>query len=158
MALPQFHGARSRAPGDGHPVKLVCGADIDAVIALAPRVYPGWRFDPASMSAWLREFIASPSALAIWTDRAFCGTSLLRWMYRPERLEAVIIFIGAVPGARWDAVRLISATLDWAKARGVERLRVGAETGEDLGPLMRYAARRVGYGVQAEAPRYMVLL
>lgn len=127
--------------------------DIEWGIALGRERY-GDRWDEESTLGWFRNVCLKGPLLfyPIRTDNAFCITllSVLPWF--PTEWEANVIFICAMDGKHWEALKLLRASVEWARKRKATYWRICSETEFDVGPL----AMRVG--AQEISPRFLLRL
>lgn len=111
--------------------------------------YP-FRNAAAETEGWFRNIVLkSPLVFnAIRTDHAFliAMVSLVPWL--PNDLECNVICVCAEADAGWQVMRLLRASIGWAKGRGCKTWKLVSDTKHDLAPL----ARRVG--VQEVSPRF----
>lgn len=87
--------------------------------------------------AWfLNRVLAGPMMFfpARTTD-AFCVSMLSAVPWIANSLECNVVFICAEEGAMWQAMRLLRASIDWARLRKCTLWRVSSDTGYDLRPL-----------------------
>jgi hypothetical protein len=114
----------------------------------------GDRWDQKDTENWFRNICMKNTLLfqPIRTDNAFCITMLSVLPWFPSEWEANVIFICAAPNCSWEAVRLLRASVEWARKRKAVKWRCISETEYDLGPMaMRVGATEI-------SPRFEVRL
>lgn len=109
-------------------------ADVPHMVAVARKAYARFPVDWAAVDAWLRQGIEAPQLLALVSAGGASVAVAQPWFWRPGVPEAVILFIA---GAPWDMVRCARATVAWARDMGAENVKIDADTGADLLPLVR---------------------
>lgn len=115
---------------------------------LFPRRYPG--YSARGAETWMRaKFRGSLEAcLAQRTDDAFCVTLLHGYHWLPFQYEAHVIALCAEEGRVWQAIALLRCSVIWGYEQGATAWRIHADTGSDIGPLMRRLR------VPEDKPRY----
>ena|SRR5215469_7043802 len=134
-------------------VRRAARFDIPRLVEIARRAYFDWPVDWTAVSVWLHGHIEHPDIFICLEDSAASIAVLSKWIQiigAPSKTEALVPYIA---GQVWGAARCLRATAAWAQARGAERLRVDAETGIDLGPLVKRLGRAF-----SETPSYSVRL
>lgn len=158
MALSELFRTRGDAPGDRDRVRAVTPADADWLLALARHSYPEWQYAESDARKWIIAAAASPG---VWFRRgryaALCLTPI-QWFFRPEVPEVHSIFAAAYPDGQFELLGLYRASVDWARGVGADRIRMGADTHVDFGPIARALASRERLVVTQDAPAYTVRL
>jgi hypothetical protein len=86
------------------------------------------------------------------TPNAFCISMLSCLPWLPSEFETHVVFLCTDDGAMWEGVRLLRASIEWARKRKCVRWRVSSDTQYDL----EMMARRVG--AEEISPRYRIEL
>lgn len=122
---------------------------------LLRRRYPN-NYDPMTAARWVKEHvIPSPLLyLGIRTDDAFliALVNQMPWVPGENIIEVVSLCADDDPGWPFQTVKLLRASIEWARHRNAKAWRICSETHYDLEPL----ARRVG--AHAVSPRYILEL
>lgn len=113
--------------------------DLPWILSLAHRRYTR-KPDPGTTLAWLARVFEAPDGLAIRTEQAFLAAVLHIPPWWPDDRECHIQALVAAPGYHWDAVRLLRASIEWARVKDCVRWYLSSETDYDFAAL----ARRVG--------------
>ena len=121
-------------------IRQLVAEDMAWVLELAQQRYPP--FDEDGAVRWLLDILPSTDALTVRSDNAFLIGAAGTMPWRPQRIEAHVLFLCAEHRHHWQAVRLLSFMTAWAKGIGAAALYVGADTGLDLGPLARWVHGR----------------
>jgi hypothetical protein len=121
--------------------------DIPWMLSVGYRVYGP--YDPGPVLTYLVALLRNNDAQILRTDKAISVATLFKppWSSVPE---CNVVALCAIDGAVWDAVRLLKATIIWARARGCAKWWFGSETNTDISAI----AKRVG-GVRI-LPRYRI--
>lgn len=128
-------------------------ADIPWLFQLCRKKY-SHRFDALGTEVWFRNTVLkSPLLYAPQrTDNAFCISMMTVTPWLPTEFEACVLFICAEDGAHWEVMRLLRASVDWARLRRCTAWRCASETEADL----TVFARRVG--ATEISPRFTIRL
>lgn len=138
-------------PAAAGEVRFIGPADVQWFMDLGLRRYPrDW--SPIGTEAWLRQrVLPNPAShLAIRSDHAAVVVTITYQPWTPNKFEAIVSTTMAEPGAVWELMPLLRASIEWAKRRRCVSWRIASETEYELGPL----ARRVG--ATDGKPYYMI--
>ncbi len=111
-------------------------ADVLQMILVASRAYDKYPVEWGRVSVWLHEILEEPDIFA-----AVCGDAAIIcrahcWEGLPSVKNVTVLFIAGVDHV-WDAVRCLRMAAAWGHQIGSHTLKVDAETGVDLGPLVK---------------------
>lgn len=122
-------------------MRLLSEDDLPWLIQVSRKRYAA-KFDEEATIGWFRNICLKAPLLfhPIRTDHSFCITMLTVMPWLPTEWEAHVIFICADHHAGWEALKLLRASVDWARRRKAAVWRICSETDYDLTPL----ARRLG--------------
>ena len=134
-------------------VRRATSADVLHMIGVAREAYQGWGVDWGAVSAWLSQNIENPDIFACVARGAACIGVYHEWFWGGPKSRDVTVLFPAGPRHPWQLVGCLRATAAWAQSRGSYTLKVDAETGVDLGPLVA----RIGFPVE-KIPAYSVRL
>lgn len=99
-------------------------------------------FDPLTTEAWYRNVVLKTPvmfhAIRLTNSFAISMLSCLPWL--PNEFECNVICVCADDGAGWEAIRLLRASIAWARSRKCRRWRITSDTEYDLGSM----AKRLG--------------
>ena len=128
-------------------------ADIPWLFTLCRKKY-SHRYDALSTELWFRNHVLKTPLLyaPMRTDNAFCITMMTTTAWLPQEFEASICFICAEDNAGWEVMKLLRASVEWAKLRRCVAWRMATETDSDLTIL----ARRLG--ATEISPRFTIRL
>lgn len=134
-------------------VRLLSEHDIPWLLALARKRY-AVEFDADSTTGWFRNICLKAPLLfhPVRTDNGFCITMLTVMPWLPTIWEAHVVLICVDHHAGWEALRLLHASVDWARRRKATVWRICSETDYDLAPF----ARRLG--AEELSPRFTLRL
>lgn len=124
--------------------------DVLDMVRIAQRAYSDWPVDWGHVSAWLSENIEKPEIFGCITNGAASIAMSHDWFWRPGKPEITLLFLA---GNVWRSVACLRATAAWGRSLGADCLKVDAETGRDLLPLVK----RIGYSFKS-IPAYTVRL
>ena len=131
-------------------VRLLIEGDLPWLQSLFKKRYP--KHDALTTERWFRAYICKDAlhAYAVRTDDAFLVAmqTILPWI--PSEPEVNVVAICADDGAGWQVIRLLRASIEWARHRNAARWRLTSDTSYDVWPL----AERVG--ATAIRPRYEI--
>ena len=117
--------------------------DIPWLFYLCRKQYAS-KFDAIATEVWFRNTVLRSPLLYCpqRTDNAFCISMMTTTPWVPFEFEASVVFICAddTPGHTWEVLRLLRASVAWAKLRRCAAWRCASETDSDLTAF----ARRVG--------------
>lgn len=135
-----------------HGARRANYSDVLHMIRVARPAYAQWPVDWGAVAVWLNEIVREPDVFA-----AVCGHAAIIarshcWEGLPSLKNVTVIFVAGLDHV-WDAVRCLRLTAAWGQAIGADTLKVDAETGVDLGPLVR----RIGLPMK-RVPAYSVRL
>jgi hypothetical protein len=116
-------------------------ADIPWLFYLCRKKY-SHKYDALSTELWFRNIVLKNPLLYLpqRTDNAFCISMLTTLPWIPYEFEASIVFIVADDGRGLEALKLMRASVEWAKSRRCVAWRCSSETDSDLTAF----CRRVG--------------
>lgn len=125
--------------------------DIGWAGDLGRKRYPA-RFDSFTTEGWFRNIVLKQPVMFLpqRLSHAFCISmlSILPWL--PSDVECNICFICADDGHMWQAMKLLRASVDWARMRKCNHWRLSSDTDYDLAVM----ARRIG-AVEV-TPRFVI--
>lgn len=115
--------------------------DVQWLISLGKKKY-GLAYDYVTTEGWFRNIVLK-SPLMFYparTANAFiiCMMSVEPWT--PSDFVCNVVFICADDGAMWEAMKLLRASIEWAKQRKCKKWRLVSDTENDLAMM----ARRLG--------------
>jgi hypothetical protein len=120
---------------------LLVEDDLPWLHYLFGKRYPK-HYDRATTERWFRSFVVKDplNMFAARTDDAFLValTAVLPWI--PGEPEVNVVGLCAEEDCGWQVVRLLRASIDWARKRNAARWRINTDTDYDVGAL----ALRVG--------------
>jgi len=127
--------------------------DLPWLISLCKKKYSG-RYDSISTETWFRNVVLKnplmfhPTRLA----HSFQISMLTCTPWLPAEFECHIVFVCAQDGYLWEAMRLMRASIDWARMRKCTRWRISSDTEFEFEGF----ARRLG--ASEISPRYTLEL
>ena len=91
-------------------------------------------YDADLTAQWFTEQVLRNPLMyyAIRTDNAFCIAYINTFPWLPGESDCNVNFICADDGKMWEAVRLLRATIDWAKRRNCKNWWLAGDTDIDL--------------------------
>jgi hypothetical protein len=121
--------------------RLLGEDDIPWLIYLCKKRY-SQRYDQFGTEGWFRNTVLKQPGLflPIRTQNAFSIALISFIPWTPSEIECNMAFICADDGAMWEAMKLMRATIDWARMRKCKRWRISSDTEYDFSPI----ARRLG--------------
>ena len=121
--------------------RLLTEDDVPWLFYLCRKKY-SQRYDAAATELWFRNIVLKSPILYLpqRTDNAFCISMLTVQTWLPAEFECHIMFMCADDGAMWEAMKLIRASIEWAKSRRCTVWKVASDTDIELAAM----ARRVG--------------
>lgn len=128
-------------------IRAITVDDVPWGMSLAHRRYE--EFDPGGALIAIGQAIRSPNALAVRSDHGFLVAHIVASGWFPRKREAYVLWLCVEEGHHWEAVRLLRASVGWAKEQGCTRWWFDSETEHEVAAL----AERVG---AHEVPRYTV--
>lgn len=133
-------------------IRLLTEDDIPWVYDVSVRKYP--HYDAVTTEGWYRNVVLKTPLLFLpqRTDNAFCISMLSFTPWLPASSECLVVFICADDGAHWEALKLMRASIEWARKRGCKFWRVSSDTDSDL----TMFARRIG--ATEISPRFSIRL
>ena len=139
-------------------VRQATKADIQHMTALAKTAYAAFPVDWRAIPPWLDTIIGRPDILAyVAPDAAVIANVQTPWFWRPLAKSIVVLFAAGV-GAPWALTRCLDPVFRAARDDfSVSDIKIDAETGKDLGPLVRRLAKRYNLPV-VNIPAYTVRL
>lgn len=131
--------------------RVLTDADIPWLYDICIRRYSP-EYDPVSTEHWFRNLVLKNPLFfcAQRTDNAFCITALSALNWLPTKFNANVAFIAAEEGAVWEAMKLLRASIAWARSRKAATWAVASDTPTDL-KLMAYHL-----GATEIHPRYVI--
>jgi hypothetical protein len=131
--------------------RLLIEDDIPWMYWLAKKRYSP-RFDLITTEGWMRNVVLKQPLMFLpqRTEHAFCVSMLSVAPWLPSDFETSVVLICADEQHMWEALKLMRASIEWAKARQCKLWRVCSETDADLTML----AKRVG--AEEISPRFVI--
>ena len=121
--------------------------DFPWVFSLAQQRYEG--YDQGGALQALATAVRIPTAIAWRTDHGFLVANTTGTLWYPKRRALEILALCVEEGHHWDAVKLLRASVAWARDKGCERWLVNSDTQHQIGSLA------VRAGAMPE-PRYVI--
>lgn len=128
-------------------IRPITADDVPWGMSLAHRRYES--FDPGGALIVLGTALRSSTALAIRSDHGFVIANIVAPAWFPRKRDAHILWLCVEEGHHWEAVKLLRASICWAKEQGCRRWWFDGDTEHEVGAL----AERVG---AREVPRYRI--
>jgi hypothetical protein len=128
--------------------------DLDWMHQLFNKRYPPPRYDAITTEAWYRNVILK-TPLMFYPCRlanSFSVSMMTCVPWFPTEFETHVICVCAEDGAHWEAVKLLRASIAWARLRKCKRWRLSSDTEYEFGGL----AKRLG--ATELSPRYTLEL
>lgn len=118
-------------------------ADLPWINQLCKRRYPQTYSQVETDSWYLNQVLKGPLMFfPARTADAFCISMLSATPWMAGSLECNVVFLCAEEGCMWQAIRLLRASVAWARRRKCTLWRIASDTEYDLRPLaMRLGAR-----------------
>jgi len=110
--------------------------DLSWMLSLAYKRYGP--YDPGKILAYLADALASPKGFCWRSDRAFIIASLMVPVWRAEQPDCHIVALCAEAGGHWQAIKLLRASMTWAREHRCRQWRFGSETNHDISALAKY--------------------
>jgi hypothetical protein len=131
---------------------MVTDNDISWIYNLSVKKYP--KFDAVTTEGWFRNIVLKQPLLflAQRTHNAYCVSMLSVTPWMPADFECNVVFICADDNCEWEAVKLMRASIAWARNRKCRLWRVSSDTETDLAVF----AKRLG--AQEISPRFTIRL
>ena len=129
-----------------HVFRRATPADFDEILSIGRLRYTSPLIDWAFGEAWLRSALTNPNLPAFLGARSFGFLLLSKPPWEPAP-QAVLLYFAARPGRDLEPLALLRHLAAYAKQRGCSTLDGGADTGMDVGILLR----RIG---AKNVPRY----
>ena len=130
-------------------IRPITADDVPWVISLGSRRYSG-EYDPGGGLVALAQAMRLSTALAIRSDHGFLVANILQSVWAPKKRECHVLAICCEEAHPWDAVKLLRASVEWAREQKCLRWLVSSETEHSITRL----AWRVGahampfYGIE----------
>jgi hypothetical protein len=116
--------------------RVMTEADLPWINTLCRKRYPQTYSETETDLWYLNVVLKGPLMFfPARTADAFCITMLSATPWMIKSLEANVVFICADDGCLWQAMRLLRASIDWARRRQCTLWRITSETEYDLKPL-----------------------
>jgi hypothetical protein len=133
--------------------RVMTEADLDWLTYLCKKRY-SHKYDSETTAAWFQNVVLKSPLLffAARTQDAFCISLISVTPWLPGSIEANVVFVCCDDGCMYQALRLLRASIAWAKLRNCTLWRLSSDTDYDLAPL----ARRLG--ATELSPRYVLRL
>jgi hypothetical protein len=134
--------------------RLLTEADIPWLWHLCRKKY-SHKFDANATELWFRNHVLKNSLLFLpqRTENVFCISNMYTMPWTPTEFEACVQFICSDDGAHvWEVMKLLRASVAWAKFRRCVAWRCASETDSEL----TMFARRVG--ATELSPRFTIML
>ena len=111
-------------------------------------------FDPITTEAWFRNIVLKNPLMFYYIRLAnsflIAMLSTLPWL--PSQFDCNIIAVCADDGSMWETVKLLRASIAWARQRGCKHWMLASDTVYDLAPM----AKRLG--ADELSPRFSIKL
>lgn len=129
-------------------------SDIPWLSTLFAKRYANYPYDPVTTEAWFRNRVLKEPMLflAQRTDNAFAISMLSVTPWIPADYETNVVVICAEDNAVWESLKLLRASIEWAKLRRCKAWRISSDTANDVSLL----AKRLG--AEEISPRYVMRL
>lgn len=113
--------------------------DLPDLLVIAKSCYPP--FDQAKALAWAESSMMKPQTFGFFrTDDCWGCATVGALMFYDAKPRGVMLFCAGRNGKAWEAVAVMRALLEWAKAKGATSFTFG----EDTGMRMEAIAKRLG--------------
>lgn len=134
--------------------RLIVEEDIPWLSKLFDKRYIGYPYDPVTTEGWFRQRVLKEPMLflAQRMDNAFCISMLSVTPWIPAVYETNVVVICAEDNAVWESIKLLRASIEWARLRRCKVWRLSSDTDNDISLL----AKRLG--ADEIAPRYVMRL
>jgi hypothetical protein len=135
--------------------RLLVEADIPWLSQLFHKRYSAYpSYDPIAAEGWFRNRVLKEPMLFLpqRTDNAFCISMLSVTPWLPVDYETNIVVICAEDYATWESMKLLRASIAWAKLRRCKNWRISSDTDNDIAIF----ARRLG--ATELSPRFVMSL
>lgn len=132
------NGSAAAAVQSGFNIRRATAADLPALLGLA-RISRFANYDPdwGAVHAWAREIIDDPAILVVRGERSAAVAMASAWFWKPDRLSVTLLFLFGGKGAVWEMAACCRAVGYWARALGVDKVKVDDVTEDDLTPIMQ---------------------
>lgn len=132
--------------------RLIVEDDIPWLSALFAKRYATYPYDPVTAEGWFRNRVLKEPMLflAQRTDNAFCISMLSVTPWIPADYETNVVVICAEDNAVWESLKLLRASIEWARLRRCKMWRMSSDTQNDVSLL----AHRLG--AEEISPRYVM--
>lgn len=133
--------------------RLLTEDDIPFCFYLSERRYEA-RFDRITTEGWFRNIVLKQPLMFLpqRMDNSFCISSLSVAPWLSAEVECNMVFIVAEDGAMWEAMKLLRASIAWARYRRCTTWRMSSDTDVKLDMM----ARRLG--CKELSPRFTLRL
>jgi hypothetical protein len=133
--------------------RVMTEADIPWLFYLCRKKYAN-TYDAIATEIWFRNTVLKNALIYCpqRTENAFCISNIYTMPWSSTEFEACVLFICADDGAHWEVMKLLRASVEWAKFRRCVAWRCASETDSDLTAF----ARRVG--ATELSPRFTIRL
>lgn len=142
-------------PLDIVPVQpwLTTENDLQWLIYLGKKRY-GEAFDYVTVEGWYRNIVLKSPLMfhSVRMPNAFCISMISTLPWTPSEFESNVIFICAEEGSTWEVMRLLRASVAWARHRKCKTWRISSNTEHGVDAL----ARRLG--ATEVSPRFLMEL
>lgn len=134
--------------------RLLTEADLPWLSELFARRYATYAYDPVTAEGWFRNRVLKEPMLFLpqRTDDAFCISMLSVTPWMPAEYETNVVVICAEDNVIWQSLKLLRASVEWAKLRRCKTWRISSDTSNDVVLL----AQRLG--AEEISPRYVMRL
>ena len=121
--------------------RLLCEDDLPWLIYLCKKRY-SHKYDQFGTEGWFRNIVLKQPGLflPIRTQNAFSVALISFIPWTPAEIECNMAFVCADDGAMWEAMKLMRASIEWARLRRCKKWRMSSDTEYDFAPV----ARRLG--------------
>ncbi len=110
--------------------------DVLDMVRIAQRAYADWEVDWGHVSAWLCANIERPEIFGCVAEGAASIAMSHEWFWRPETPEINVLFVAGMDNI-WGVVTCLRMTAAWGRSLGADCMKIDAETGIDLAPLVK---------------------
>lgn len=124
-----------------HSFRRATPDDFDFILSIGRLRYTSPLIDWTRGEAWLHSALASPHQPCFLGARSFGFLHIAQPMWEPKP-QAILSFFAARPGRDLEPLALMRVLAAYAKAQGCSTLDGGADTGADVGILLRRIGAR----------------
>lgn len=127
-------------------VRKMTTDDIEWALSIAREHYSG-RYSEPSVRQWLHARLSEPTMCFLRSEHVAGVAHLAKRFQNPERWQAFLTALYAVPGNHGrEVLRVVEGLRDWSKGHGAGKFWMGDITGHNLGSISRILGGRLaGY-------------